>query len=173
MSINPPSDLLLDVARAADPATSTVAAERLAKMGVRSGSVGTGFSEILNGIGAPPPSSAGLSELAAGTRVVPRLPGPVDAEKKAYQGLEALLLQNLVETMLPKNSELFGKGSAGNIWRSMLARELGTDLSTKVDLGIEPRYLHDSDETPSHRVKAEALTDSPVRKIGDVASKHT
>ena len=172
MSINPPSDLLLDVARAADPATSAAAAERLAKIGARSGNMDAGFSDVLNGVGAPS-NPSGAPKAAAGARVVPRLPPPVDASKKAYRGLEALLLQNLVETMLPKSADLFGKGSAGDIWRSMLAQELGTDLSTKVDLGIEPRYLHSSDAGSARHAKTAAATDAPVRGIGHVVSKHS
>lgn len=170
MSIKPPSDLLVDVARAADPATSAAAAERLARMGVRGSNMDAGFSEILNGVGAPPPSPSSAAELAAGSRVVPRPSAPVDANKKAYQGLEALLLQNLVETMLPKNSEIFGEGTAGNIWRSMLAQELGTNLAKKVDLGIEPRYLRSGNDAASHRAKT---ADSSITAIGPVVSKHT
>ncbi|MHB8883488.1 MAG: rod-binding protein [Methylovirgula sp.] len=172
MSINPPSDLLLDVARAADPATSAAAAERLAKIGARSGNIDAGFSDVLNGVGAPS-NPSGAAEPTAGERVVPRLPPPVDASKKAYRGLEALLLQNLVETMLPKSADLFGKGSAGDIWRSMLARELGTDLSTKVDLGVEPRYLRRGDAASAHHAKTAAATDALIGGIGHVVSKHT
>ena len=172
MSIKPPSDLLLDVARAADPASSAAAAERLAKIGALGGNADASFSEILNGVGAPAPGPQSAAELAAGARVQPRTSAPVDASKKAYQGLEALLLQNLVETMLPKNSELFGTGSAGMIWRSMLAQQLGADLATKVDLGIEPRYLHGGEGAATRHAKASAA-DSPVREIGHVTSKHS
>lgn len=169
MSIKPPSDLLLDVARAADPAAAAAAAERLGKIGARGGNMDVGFSEILDGVSTPPPSTA---DLAAGTRVTPRPSAPVDANKKAYQGLEGLLLQNLVETMLPNNSEIFGEGSAGMIWRSMLAQELGADLAKKVDLGIEPRYLRSGHGAASHRAKTAEMAEPPIGEIGHVTSKH-
>lgn len=75
---------------------------------------------------------------------------PVNPAKKAYEGLEALLLQNLAETMLPKSSDLFGKGGAGMVWRSMLAQQLGEALAKRVNLGIEPAYLRDYHEGESH-----------------------
>lgn len=43
--------------------------------------------------------------------------------------LEGLILKSLVETMLPKEtSELFGKGSAGRMWRSMLAEQIAQTM---------------------------------------------
>lgn len=142
MSIKPPSDLLLDVVRAADPATSAAAAERLAKIAASGGKSDPAFSEVLNEVAAPsahPTNPPGQSVAAPPSRFSG---APVDANKKAYQGLEALLLQNLVETMMPDGSDLFGQGEAGTVWRSMLAEQLGTSLSKKVDLGIAPKYLH-------------------------------
>jgi peptidoglycan hydrolase FlgJ len=171
LSIKPPSDLLLDVARAADPATSAAAAERLAKIGAQSGAADAQFAQILNEVGPPEPSPTSAGQLMAGTHVMPRNSQPVDPSKKAYQGLEALLLQNLVETMLPQSSDLFGQGSAGTIWRSMLAQELGTDLSKKVDLGIEPSYLRDASKA-AHHGKHGLETEKAVTQFGRLASKH-
>jgi hypothetical protein len=65
-----------------------------------------------------------------------RLPA-TDPHLKVYKGLEALLLQNLVDNMLPKDAtDYFGTGSAGEIWRSMLAEQLGKRLSDRIDLGL-------------------------------------
>lgn len=142
MSIKPPSDLLLDVVRAADPATSAAATERLAKITASGGTSAPAFTAILNEVGTPsayPMNPPGQSTPAPPSRFSKP---PVGANEKAYQGLEALLLQNLVETMLPVDSDLFGGEEAGTIWRSMLAEQLGTSLSKKIDLGIAPKYLH-------------------------------
>jgi flagellar protein FlgJ len=141
LSIKPTSDLLLDVARAADPATSAAAAERLAKIAGQAGKDDPAFSQVLADVGPPPAKPARETEPALPSSVAPRMSGPVDPAKKAYQGFEALLLQNLVSTMLPKDSDLFGEGSAGEIWRSMLAEQLGTELSKDIDLGIAPKSL--------------------------------
>ncbi len=62
---------------------------------------------------------------------------PVDARTKAYKGLEQLVLQRLVETMLPKDADdMFGHGTAGGVWRSMLAEQLAKQIGKSVDLGL-------------------------------------
>lgn len=170
MSIKPPSDLLLDVARAADPSTSAAAVARLSKIAAGGGKSDIGFSEVLNGVEAPLPSSVTQRTGMA----MPYLhSAPINANKKAYQGLESLLLQNLVETMLPESSDLFGEGGAGMIWRSMLAQELGTDLAKKIDLGIQPKYLRASHGPATNNVKTSDAAGVPVSEIRHVVPKHT
>lgn len=171
MSIKPPSDLLLDVVRAADPATSAAATERLAKMAASGGKSDPAFSAVLSEVGTPsahPMNPAGQSVAAPPSRFSG---APVDGNKKAYQGLEALLLRNLVETMMPDNSELFGGGGAGTIWRSMLADQLGTSLSKKVDLGIAPKYLHLGHGV--RKMASDGGREPPIDEIPHVVSKHT
>jgi Rod binding domain-containing protein len=42
-----------------------------------------------------------------------------------------------VESMLPKDAEqVFGKGSAGNIWRSMMAEQIGNEMAKGKGIGI-------------------------------------
>lgn len=171
MSIKPPSDLLLDVAKAADPVASAAAAERLAKLAAQGGDMDAGFSQVLEGVGGPQVKPGAAADAAA-ARVNFRPSSPVDPKQKAYQGLEALLLQNLVETMLPKDSDLFGEGSAGMIWRSMLARELGADIAKKVDLGVEPSYLRSSHDKTAHRGKPAEASTASTSGIASVTSKH-
>jgi hypothetical protein len=55
-----------------------------------------------------------------------------------------LLLENLVENMLPDSDEFFGSEAGASEWRSMLAQELGTNLSKSVDLGIGPKHIKSS-----------------------------
>jgi hypothetical protein len=171
VSIKPPSDLLLDVVRAADPATSAAATERLAKIAASGGKSDAVFSTVLNEVGTPsahPMNPTGLATQAPPSRFSKP---PVDANKKAYQGLEALLLQNLVETMLPQDSDLFGGEGAGTIWRSMLAEQLGTSLSKKVDLGIAPKYLHLGHR--ARQVVADGGAAPPLDEILHVVPKQT
>jgi len=43
----------------------------------------------------------------------------------------------MVETMLPKEGDAtFGKGTAGGVWRSMLADKLAAELTRGKGLGI-------------------------------------
>src|SRR5262249_27609478 len=77
----------------------------------------------------------GPSSLAAS-----RLPNQTNASTRAYKGLEQLVLKNLVENMLPKDSPaLFGSSTAGDIWRSMLADQLASEMGSTVDLGSARR----------------------------------
>ena len=142
MSINPPSDIVLDVARAADPARSVEAAERLARLGGNSTAAETGFSNVLGGLPSPASSAADLrTQLELQSEHPHTAVQPLDAQTKAYRSFEALIFQNLVQNILPDSEEFFGEGTAGMIWKSMLADQLGTDLAKKVDIGIGPKHL--------------------------------
>ena len=147
MSIKPPSDILLDIARAADPAKSSAAMERLTRLAADSGVDNTQFSDILSHVDTPRAASnaASLPALAE-PRFANTQPEKTKdaAETKAYQGIAALLLENLVENMLPESDEFFGSEAGAGIWRSMLAQELGTNLSKSVDLGIAPKHIKSS-----------------------------
>ena len=131
MSISPPSDLVLDVARAADPQKADAAAARLRQMAA--GAAASGFPALLDA--AP---AAGKSDvLPAGiTNMLSRSPRPaVGAGRKldAYQALGRLVLQQAIEQMLPaSSSSVYGEGFAGSVWRSMLAEHMAAALAPSV-----------------------------------------
>ncbi len=53
------------------------------------------------------------------------------------QLLQRLLLNTVVETILPKDVTSFtGSGTAGNVWRSMLAENIAEELSKSMDLKL-------------------------------------
>lgn len=135
MSIHPSSDLVADVVKAADPATSMAAAQRLTSLaGVEKQDTGQ-FSTVLDAI-SPSPSPI-QSNLKLNKPVSSEIIQPLEKPVKAFKDLEQLLLRNLVETMLPSDAQsIFGHGTAGSMWKSMLADALATDLGKTVDLGI-------------------------------------
>lgn len=50
---------------------------------------------------------------------------------------EAMFLRQVLEDMLPKNANnVFGSGTAGGIWRSMLAEHLANSLADRNILGL-------------------------------------
>lgn len=58
-------------------------------------------------------------------------------KEKAYQQFEASVLRNFVEEMLPKTAEnVYGEGTAGNIWRSMQADFMSQELAKSGGIGI-------------------------------------
>lgn len=65
---------------------------------------------------------------------------PPDKAAEAFRQFEAFVLQSCIETMLPKNAEgVFGKGTAGAVWKSMLAEKLADQISRNGGIGIAQR----------------------------------
>lgn len=159
MSINPISDLVLDVAKAADPVKSAEATARLARLAESEGGSRADFESILQ---AKPhealdPSSR-IALVGAGRA---RARAPHDARATAVEGIEQLVLQKLVESMLPKDTgTLFGRGTAGDVWRSMLAQQLAAEIGSVIDLGIGRAMPWVSrGEAPHSRQEAHGLPD--------------
>ena len=135
MSINPASDIVLDVARAAAPSQSSAAAERLWRLGSMAPAAGD-FAGMMAPTATPDGELRGqiamLSDKPARTALAPS-----NERTSAYKGVEELVLQRLVEAMLPKeDSGVFGSGAAGDVWRSMLAEQLAKQIGKTVDLGL-------------------------------------
>ncbi|WP_062217391.1 rod-binding protein [Aureimonas sp. D3] len=58
-------------------------------------------------------------------------------ELKPLQKFESFFLRNFVETMLPqKDTSFFGSGTAGQIWKSMLAERIGDEMAASGGIGI-------------------------------------
>jgi peptidoglycan hydrolase FlgJ len=139
VSISPVSDIVMDVARAADPVKSRVAAEKLSR-GETSNQTSNGdFGHVLTNTLTNTSATWQSSRInfgGGGTKSSQILPH-MDAQTKAYKSLGQLVLKNLVESMLPKESgAFFGTGTAGEIWRSFLADQLATQAGKTIDLGI-------------------------------------
>lgn len=130
------NDLIADVMKAADPAAQRIAATRLERMAPA---------------GATNFASAIADEFAAGQAAQSATPGLIkggevattpiirkaEGSNSTYRKFEAFVLQMFVETMLPKDAEdVFGKGTAGNIWRSMLAEQIGNEMAKGNGVGI-------------------------------------
>ena len=50
---------------------------------------------------------------------------------------EGFVLRSFVENMLPSSeSSYFGKGTAGEVWRSMLAEQIGNEMAKNGGIGI-------------------------------------
>lgn len=53
------------------------------------------------------------------------------------QQFESFVLRSFVETMLPQeNTSFFGTGTAGQIWKSMLAERIGDEMAKDGGIGI-------------------------------------
>lgn len=144
MAISPPSDIVLDVASAADPAQVRAATERLARLAADPAAAAS-FSDTLAAIKKPvkqgePTVAAFTSPGLASARDKIVNAAPQD-KTKAYQKFEAVLLQNFVEAMLPKDSELFGDKNSADIYRSMMAEQFANQLAKSGSLGIAKQIM--------------------------------
>lgn len=134
MTISPVSDIILDVARAADPAKSRIAAEKLSRGEPVGRTMSGSFDHVFLHSTSGPPTPAGQSRIDRDSSHPLSL---ANSRSKAYKGLEQLVLRNLVEAMLPSGpATFFGTGMAGDIWRSLLADQLAEGIGKTVDLGI-------------------------------------
>ena len=134
MAITPPSDLVLDVVRAADPtqvqeAQAKLKSNRASFEATSLAEAGAGFQAavgILNRNSVITHAAAeGVS--AVGGKAIP----------EHLRKFETMVLQNFVKSMLPAESEeTYGKGTAGEMWRGMMADQLGDALSKGGGIGI-------------------------------------
>ena len=151
MTIAPASDIVLDALMAADPAKSRAAAEQLSQM--RPSRAGDFDAAIAGADSTQPASSttaagaASQEALAARALLAQRPSARIEAAASgaaippaippAYRKFEAFVLQTFIESMLPRGSAVnFGKGVAGDVWRSMLAEQLGTAVAKSGGVGI-------------------------------------
>jgi hypothetical protein len=55
-----------------------------------------------------------------------------------------MVLRNFMETMLPKENEaVYGKGLAGDMWKSLMAEQLANVVAERGGIGIADRVLGD------------------------------
>jgi len=123
MAISPPSDLVLDVVRAADPVERSAAAGKLQRIAAQAGTGGSGFRTAVD------------DTLASSVRTSGSAGGP--AGKSPAEKFEALVLHQFVETMLPDDAgNVFGEGATGEIWKSMLAEQVANQMAASGGIGI-------------------------------------
>lgn len=133
MSIAPPTDIILDVAQAADPQRLQVATQKLNAMASGAGGPTVDFATLLDAAKATPKAAGG--SLSASTLLTAH-PSTIPASTSPYRKFEAVLLQNMMQEILPKDDALFGDASSADICRTMLAEQLATQLSKTGSFGI-------------------------------------
>ncbi len=81
--------------------------------------------------------TSGNAQAAAQTAAAQSGRGPDSKAKDVGQQFEALYLRQMLDEMMPKDSAaLFGEGTAGDVWRSMLTDSMATTLSKTGTIGI-------------------------------------
>jgi hypothetical protein len=132
VAISPPSDIVLDVIRAADPMRYSAAAEKLSRIG---GGLDVAEEGLFGAFDAVEEAAAGAPDLRDALAAV-EARSPCRAEEP-FRKFEAFVLQSFVEAMLPDDAEhVFGSGNAGAIWKSFLAEEIGKEIADAGGVGI-------------------------------------
>ncbi|WFP65166.1 rod-binding protein [Mesorhizobium sp. WSM4904] len=131
MAISPPSDIVMDVARAAEPADVEAARAALAR---RAGGAPGTFS-----VDQAATVDAG-SVLSRATADKAEAANPA----KKFQRFEAMVLTTFIQNMMPKDTEgVYGKGLAGDMWKSQLAEKVADVMAAHGGIGIAKSMLAD------------------------------
>jgi Rod binding domain-containing protein len=177
MAFNPRTDVVLEVASAADPARASLAAQRLDSLaGPRSST--SAFAADLDRAAAP--GNATTAPLPGGADARSRLAEPqADPDKlgKTKTQFEAMMLSSFVNELLPKETgEVFGQGMAGDMWRSMLAEQVSMQMAKSGKLGIARRLFATHEVAPrSGRVgeAARGAAESAAQMSANILSAPT
>ena len=144
MAIDAPSDIVLEVAKAADPTRAAAVAQRLNAL---AGAAGAGAADFADTLAATAPAQAQPQaiESAAGdarARFAAAIGSADDKAAKVETQFEAVMLNSFVSEMLPKESSAtFGQGLAGDMWKSMLADQVSRQIAKSGALGIGKRLF--------------------------------
>ena len=83
---------------------------------------------------------------------------------------EAMLMNSFVNELLPKDAgEVFGKGAAGDIWRSMLSEQVSRQIAKSGALGLS-RRLFDTHDLPGATAGAAARVGEAAQMSANILS---
>lgn len=166
MAINPPSDLVMDVARAADPQAYRRAAERLRAPSAS----GTAVASAAVG-GLTRDNFASFSDsLAAGISV---RPDAQNAANPAYRKFEAFMLQSFVQSMFTSDTTAtFGKGIAGEYWKSMMAEAMANKMADGGGVGIAKLLEEQAERTGRADAPTTLALGDVINNLGDHVSEN-
>jgi len=146
MAIKPSSDIILEVLKAADPQRVQAATQRLVALGAASADAADDFTKVLDATEQP---SVGGPEIAANAggmrdRLASISPDAASDQKAARVQVEfeASILKTFVDAILPKDeTSVYGQGTAGDIWKSMLADQIAKQIAKSGAFGISKRLF--------------------------------
>lgn len=126
------SDLLVDVAKAADPQRAAAARRRLETLAASG-------APRFDGLLASPateqfraPLTASRSPVPNGNDLQTKTARRQGNDGDAYRALGAVLLQKAFESIIPASSSTGASKSASAVWKSMLAQQLADVASVSV-----------------------------------------
>jgi len=152
----------MDVVRAADPtavqeAQAKLKAHKAAFAATSLAENGKGFGAAMNVIDMPA-TRAGLGN--------PEPAGKAAEMPDEYRKFEASILSTFVNSMMPKESEdVYGKGSAGEFWKSMMSEKIADELSKKGGVGIAEQMYSQAMRRAENNVNPTTNDDDRSRAV--------
>jgi flagellar protein FlgJ len=143
MAIDASSDIVLEVAKAADPTRAAAVAQRLNALSGAAGAAGADTADFADTLAATASAAtSGPSKANARARLSAVADAADEKAAKVKTGFEAVMLNSFVSEMLPKDtSSVFGQGLAGDMWKSMLADQVSRQMAKTDALGIAKRLF--------------------------------
>jgi Rod binding domain-containing protein len=153
LAISLPSDIVLDVARAVEPdALETVRAKLASRAG---GVMPSGAAEGFV-----------LGDLRNSTMAKDE--ARTDATPESYKKFEAMVLSTFVQSMMPSETgAVYGEGMSGDMWKSLLAQQLGTVTSDRGGIGIADSLLKDHYVDGEQKVAMSGVSGGPDKARHD------
>jgi Rod binding domain-containing protein len=146
MAFDPRSDVVLEVLRAADPARAAAATQRLTALAGAGAPDAEAFDATLAATSASSRNAEPVAEASNARARLAAVGATPDKAARAKVEFEAMLLSSFVNQMLPKDADAtFGKGFAGEAWRSMLADQAARQIARSGALGIGKRLFASHD----------------------------
>jgi len=67
---------------------------------------------------------------------------PASKSPESFRKFEAMVLQTFIQNMLPKDgAAVYGKGMAGDMWKSLMAEKMAQVMAERGGIGIADRML--------------------------------
>jgi Rod binding domain-containing protein len=174
MAFNPRTDIVLEVASAADPSRASLAARRLSALAAPNAPAADFAADLDRAGDTAAAASAPLASAADARSRLAEAPGGPDKLGQAKTQFEAMMLNSFVGELLPKDTgEVFGQGMAGDMWRSMLAEQVSMQIAKSGKLGLARRLFATHElSLRSARVSeaAKALGESAAQMSANILS---
>lgn len=137
--MDPKTDILLGVSNAADPARIREAVGKLKELSGDKGEFATMLASSkgwsTTSTGPEDALAAPSASMTPGSKVT--VASNSTGLSDVFNKLEAFIMQTFIQSMLPKDAPaVYGKGTAGDVWKGMLAEKMGNEVAKSGQLGI-------------------------------------
>jgi len=167
-------DIVLDVVKAAAPEVAQQARKFLQTASGKTTELAAASSDFAEKLSSIEGATSRLGDVERGlVDLRARLAAANETVKadipEAYQKFEAMVLGTFVQSMLPQDSEeVFGQGTAGGIWKGMMADKIGSVIAEGGGIGIAQRM---ADQASRNAVPAGQISEAAVNEAASLVNE--